>query len=368
MQNGLQEYCAIMPKGGLNQTYLFVRLHSDAFWPQKSKNFLHWKERHPLRWRLSRSSVSQAYEAEISFQQTRLLCPTQQPLHDLRSDFCVALSYRPWVRQDRDDSPAQTQWTQLSWFSTASRRWPPSDTIRRSMAGPRTIPLSASTALPRTTGTENSGQAMLTPLRGILDFHRSVFCESPSLGKSRNHQGGQGVFRSQGCRISGIQERPVCYRRQADTADQKKACGVIVPPLLFRHRDSRICVSHQGRAQRASVHRDSTTDPRRPIRSAYFVYPKGDYPLAKIPTKHLAANEAYFHILLFSYNLINWFKRLCLPKEVQKVTLNTLRARLLLIPGTLVKSENRPMLKLLANFWYRDAFEYAIKKIARLKF
>jgi hypothetical protein len=94
---------------------------------------------------------------------------------------------------------------------------------------------------------------------------------------------------------------------------------------------------------------------------------KGDYPLAKIPTKHFAANEAYFHILLFSYNLVNWFKRLCLPKDVQTVTLNTLRSRLLLIPGVLVKSDNRPTLKLPANFWYRDAFEYAVKKIARLK-
>lgn len=95
---------------------------------------------------------------------------------------------------------------------------------------------------------------------------------------------------------------------------------------------------------------------------------KGDYPLAKIPTKHFAANEAYFHIMLFSYNLINWFKRLCLPKDVQNATLNTLRSRLLLIPGVLVKSNNRPMLKLPSNFLYRDAFEHAIKKIDRMKF
>lgn len=94
---------------------------------------------------------------------------------------------------------------------------------------------------------------------------------------------------------------------------------------------------------------------------------KGDYPLAKIPTKHFAANEAYFHILLFSYNLINWFKRLCLPGDVQSMTLNTLRSRLLLIPGVLVRSDNRPTLKLPANFWHRQAFEYAIEKIDRLK-
>jgi hypothetical protein len=94
---------------------------------------------------------------------------------------------------------------------------------------------------------------------------------------------------------------------------------------------------------------------------------KGNYPLGKIPTKHFAANEAYFHTLLFSYNLINWFKRLCLPKEFQNMTLNTLRARLLLIPSELVRSKNRPTLKLPANFLYRGAFEYAIKKIDKLK-
>jgi len=49
------------------------------------------------------------------------------------------------------------------------------------------------------------------------------------------------------------------------------------------------------------------------------------------------------------------------------MTLNTLRNRLLLIPGELVKVENRPTLKLPANFLYKDAFEYAIKKIDKLK-
>ena len=94
---------------------------------------------------------------------------------------------------------------------------------------------------------------------------------------------------------------------------------------------------------------------------------KGDYPLGKIPTKYFAANEAYFHTLLFSYNLINWFKRLCLPMEFHNMTLKTLRARLLLIPGELIRPDNRPTLKLPANLLYKHAFEYAIKKIEKLK-
>src|SRR5512139_3272479 len=94
---------------------------------------------------------------------------------------------------------------------------------------------------------------------------------------------------------------------------------------------------------------------------------KGDYPLGKIPTKYFAANEAYFHTLLFSYNLINWFKRLCLPVEFQTMTLKTLRSRLLLIPGELIRPDNRPTLKLPDNLLYKHAFEYAIKKIEKLR-
>ncbi len=93
---------------------------------------------------------------------------------------------------------------------------------------------------------------------------------------------------------------------------------------------------------------------------------KGDYPLGKIPTKYFVANEAYFHTLLFSYNLINWFKRLCLPKEFQNMTLKTLRSRLLLIPGELIRPDNRPTLKLPANLLDKNAFEYAIKTIEKL--
>ena len=94
---------------------------------------------------------------------------------------------------------------------------------------------------------------------------------------------------------------------------------------------------------------------------------KGDSPLGKIPTKYFAANEAYFHTLLFSYNLINCFKRLCRPMEFQNMTLNTLRARLLLIPGELLRTDNRPTLKLPANFLHKGASEHAMKKIDKLK-
>lgn len=93
---------------------------------------------------------------------------------------------------------------------------------------------------------------------------------------------------------------------------------------------------------------------------------KADYPLAKIPTKHFAANEAYFHLLLLSYNLINWFKRLCLPKEFQAMTLSTLRHQLLMIPALLTNAGNRPTLKLPVSYPYQTAFFHAAKRIQKI--
>jgi hypothetical protein len=51
---------------------------------------------------------------------------------------------------------------------------------------------------------------------------------------------------------------------------------------------------------------------------------KMNYSFAKILTVYFYANKAYSHFLLFLYNLINWFKRLSLPAELQNAPLNTL--------------------------------------------
>ncbi len=94
---------------------------------------------------------------------------------------------------------------------------------------------------------------------------------------------------------------------------------------------------------------------------------KGDYPLGKIPARHFFANEAYFHLLLLAYNGVNWFKRLCLPKEFQHATLETLRNRILLMPAHLLRVGNRPQLALPASGPREAAWEYALRKIEQLK-
>jgi hypothetical protein len=94
---------------------------------------------------------------------------------------------------------------------------------------------------------------------------------------------------------------------------------------------------------------------------------KGDYALGSIPTRHFFANETYFHLLLLAYNLVNWFKRLCLPPDFQNATLQSLRHKIFLMPAQLRRTHNRPYLAMPASGPREAAWKYALQQIKVLK-
>jgi len=93
---------------------------------------------------------------------------------------------------------------------------------------------------------------------------------------------------------------------------------------------------------------------------------KSAYHLGKIPTHHFSANETYFHLLLLAYNLVNWFKRLCLPEEFQSATLATLRNQIFLMPAQLLRADNRPRLVMPHSGDREKAWKFALTKIDKL--
>ena len=94
---------------------------------------------------------------------------------------------------------------------------------------------------------------------------------------------------------------------------------------------------------------------------------KADYPLAKIPTGQFAANEAYFHLLLVAYNLVNWMKRLCLPPAYHTMMLSTLRPRLFMLLAEFVRLSAGQTLRFPSVLPERAAIEYALKRIDQLR-
>jgi hypothetical protein len=94
---------------------------------------------------------------------------------------------------------------------------------------------------------------------------------------------------------------------------------------------------------------------------------KEDYPFSKAPTNGFTANALYTELSLLSYNVVSWFKRLCLPDDWQSYTIPTLRHRILLVPGVFTRTNNRPRLKLPRNTPYQEVFSDAQKKIKELR-
>jgi len=92
------------------------------------------------------------------------------------------------------------------------------------------------------------------------------------------------------------------------------------------------------------------------------------YTLGKIPTRDWASNQAYFHLVLLAYNLVNWFQRLCLPEDWQRLNLQTIRNRLLLVPAQLLRPQGRPTLSLPSSYPYSKTFLEISKKISKLTY
>lgn len=93
---------------------------------------------------------------------------------------------------------------------------------------------------------------------------------------------------------------------------------------------------------------------------------KDDYPFARAATNSFEANSLYGELSLIAYNLMVWFKRLCLPEDWQSYTLPTIRHRLLLIPGQFTRSKNIPTLRFPKNNLYQDTFNFAQHQIKKL--
>lgn len=94
---------------------------------------------------------------------------------------------------------------------------------------------------------------------------------------------------------------------------------------------------------------------------------KWSYPLTKIPTQSYTANIAYLQLLSFAFNIVNWFKRLCLPRDFRYKTLQTIRQDLILVPARLIRSGDRNILKLPVGYPYQNLFHQIMKKIQNMK-
>jgi hypothetical protein len=94
---------------------------------------------------------------------------------------------------------------------------------------------------------------------------------------------------------------------------------------------------------------------------------KGDFGLEKMPTQKFLANWAWFLLGQLAWNLLAWFKRLCLPAAYHTATVKTIRHQLLNVAGKIVHQARQKWLILSERYWFQDTWSFALKQLAKLQ-
>jgi len=92
-----------------------------------------------------------------------------------------------------------------------------------------------------------------------------------------------------------------------------------------------------------------------------------DLPLGKVPSGAWLANVAFFHIVLFAYDLVHWFRRLCLPIPYRTATVETVRSDFFVLPARLVSRAGQNVLQLPKDYVHREAFLFAFRKASAVR-
>ena len=90
-----------------------------------------------------------------------------------------------------------------------------------------------------------------------------------------------------------------------------------------------------------------------------------DFAAVSSQSKIVNANRVQIHAL--AYNIFNWFKRLVLPKKLQKHTVDTIRVKLLKIAAKAVRSARYITFKLCSSCPYKKEFYETLENIHGLQ-
>lgn len=93
---------------------------------------------------------------------------------------------------------------------------------------------------------------------------------------------------------------------------------------------------------------------------------KNDFGFEKMPTNKYHANWAWLLISQLAWNLFSWFNRLCLPETCHRMTLATVRHRLLQVAAKIVHQSRQLFLVLSDENLFQDWWAFALKQLAQL--
>jgi hypothetical protein len=200
--------------------------------------------------------------------------------------------------------------------------------------------------------------------------------------------------------IALCEAEQITYAITADQTKQLKAVVAAVPEQLWRHFAGAAQVAEFVYAPtRRAAHRyivkrtpatnaqgaccwtyhvvvtnDSRRSPKKLLKWFYqrcamenlIKEHKHDFGLEKLPTQRFQANWAWLLMGQLAWNIVAWFKRLCLPPHCHTQTVKTLRHRMLKVAGKIVHQSRQLFLVLSEEYLFKELWRFALNKLGRL--
>jgi len=94
---------------------------------------------------------------------------------------------------------------------------------------------------------------------------------------------------------------------------------------------------------------------------------KNGFDFSAVSSHSKTVNANRFQVHTLAYNLFNWFRRIALPKALRKLTVGTIRMKLIKIAVRLVKSAGYKIFKLCSSCPYKKEFFMTLENIRGLK-
>nr|WP_262361333.1 MULTISPECIES: transposase [Gracilibacillus] len=99
----------------------------------------------------------------------------------------------------------------------------------------------------------------------------------------------------------------------------------------------------------------------------YIKESKNGVHLDRMSSYHFACNEVRMMLSLLAYNLTNWLRTFCFPKEQKNMQLQMIRTRIIKVASKLVRSGRSFYVKLASSFVYATFFWDFLQRIQRLQ-
>jgi len=99
----------------------------------------------------------------------------------------------------------------------------------------------------------------------------------------------------------------------------------------------------------------------------YIKEAKNGFWLDKMNSHSFQVNEVKMMLSLLAYNLTNWLRTLCFPKEQKNIQIDTIRTRIIKVASKLVKSGRSLYFKLSSSFVYQEFFWKVLSRIQTLQ-